>query len=115
MMLSLIIILGLPFMAVVASFHANSRVALLLLRWCGGYFLGANIIFALMDFDCKYSNFAYQQCRFTPNLIADILSDALLVHVLLFMSAAPVLLLVALVFEWRKRSSGQSSRTTGGL
>ena len=104
MMLSLIIMFGLPFMTVVASFHASSRVALLLLRWCGSYFLAASIIFALMEFDCKYSSFAYQQCGFMPSLIADVLSVALLIHVLLFMYAGPVLLLVASGFEWRKRS-----------
>ncbi|WP_417417583.1 hypothetical protein [Hoeflea sp.] len=105
MMIFEIVALGLPLIAVILSFHAQSRVSVFMLRWCGGYFLVSMSISLFMELDCEFSDFAFQRCRFTPDVIADVLTVPHLINLMLLVSAGPVLVLVALGFELRKRSA----------
>lgn len=96
-------------MVVGLSFYARSRVAILLLRWSGGYFFVAMAMSVFMGLDCTFDDYAFQNCHFIPQVIGDVFLLPHVINLFLLALAAPIWALV-LGSELGKRRGG--SRAT---
>lgn len=92
-----------PLIAVLLSFYAESKVSLHMLRWIGSVYLVTLTVSVFLVFDCRFNDYTFCQCRFTSESAAHALTAIHYLNLIFFVSLGPLLFLVAIGFELRKR------------
>lgn len=92
-----------PIVAVAFSFFARSKVAKYILRLGGFYFFGSLSIAWALFVDCGFNNFQFGTCGHFPQGLAEFFTVVHLANLVLMAFVAPVLVLVAVLFEVLKR------------
>ena len=112
---ALVIMFVPPLFALGCSFYSKSKVALWIVRLGSYWYLFTFSIFVLFSYDCSFSNYAWGNCRFLPDVATTAYDAIHIPNTLSYSFVAPVLVLIALGFEIYARRLMKKSRDANSI